>query len=84
MRGYISKDFFKLICCILIVNVVGEKMDVINKLFDNIKANRLNYRKHNPLSKDKSYHFPISISDSMDPRRISWNSLSKFVDKFKQ
>lgn len=61
----------------------GVKMDVIDKLFDNFESNRLNYRKYNPLSKNKSNYLTSGIRKSMDPRRISWNSLSKFVDKFK-
>lgn len=43
--------------------------------------NRMNYLKNNPLTNRKADYFTNNIRKSMDPTRVSWNSLSKFVDR---
>ena len=45
-------------------------------------SKNLNYIKNNPLSNRKADNFTSNIRKSMDPSRVSWNSISKFVDKF--
>lgn len=45
-------------------------------------SKRLNYVKNNPISNRKADNFTSNIRKSMDPARVSWNSISKFVDRF--